>query len=381
MTYDVLVIGGGASGMATAIMTARYGLSVAVIESNDRVLKKVLATGNGKCNFSNATVSADRYNTPFVRDVLSDFDYEAAVAFFESLGMMCTRDDERAYPYSRQASTVVHALMSGASALGVELITGENVTAIEAGYNVTADRSVYHAKCVVLATGSNATSGRMSHALVGHFGHNYGICTPSLTYLMCDRETVAGLQGIRIKASAYIMVGGKRVVRSGELLFKKDAISGIMVFELSSYFARRVTDNNVVTIDMAPDIDRDALHAFLNRSDGSTLDALIGVLPKQLAILIDRLAHGNIDRAVELIKGYKVAVRDVGDIKNAQVVSGGLDTRDFDSRTLESRLAPDLYATGEVLDVDGECGGFNLHWAWSSAHAVAQNIGEKYGKK
>ena len=381
MRYDVAVIGGGASGCATAILCARQGMNVLVIEGADRVLKKVLATGNGRCNYTSSMLSSEAYNTPFVADALAEFGYEDAVDFFHSLGMLTTLDNGRGYPYSRQAQTVLFALRNGMEVAGVRVVTGEKVTRIDKGFCIVTDTHTYESECVVLATGSNATTGIMSHDLVAPFGHKSSICTPSLTYLRCDKRYVAGLGGLRVKASAWVDTHRGRAVREGELLFKNDAISGIMVFELSSYFARRVTTSDIVHIDLAPDMDRDSLFAFLVSVDSDNITRLMGLLPKQLAILVDKLSGGDTARAVDIIKDYRVPVTGIGDIKNAQVVSGGLATEAFDSRSMQSRLVPGLYAVGEVLDVDGECGGYNLHWAWASAHMASRDIGAKYGKK
>lgn len=381
MKYDVIVIGGGASGVVTALRCAEYGLNCLIIEAGDRLLKKVLATGNGRCNYTNRDVDNSRYNTPFVKNAIAEFGYKDAIDYFCTLGMKSIEEDGRIYPYSRQASTVVNILMRELERSGITVVTGEKVRSVSAGFTVNTDKSTYRADNVVIATGSNATSGYASYDILKSLQHNYTLCMPSLTYLRCDKSYVKGLAGIRIKASASMDIKGGKLTRSGELLFKEAGVSGIMIFELSSFFARHMNTSEFITIDMTPDIEYNDLKEFLDKDGYSLLDRLYGLLPKALAVLVNSLAGGDRDKAAELIKGYKIRIDGLGDIKNAQVVSGGLVTSEFDSVTMMSKKAEGLYAVGEVLDVDGECGGYNLHWAWASAMAAARSIGERYGKK
>lgn len=374
LRYDVIVIGGGASGISASIMLARNGKKVLVLESQDRILKKVLATGNGRCNFTNSDVSKSRYNNDFVESFIDKFDYRAAVDFFNSLGVLTANEDGREYPYSRQANTVVNAMLREIKRLGITVLTDSKAVKINKGFSVSTVSGIYQADNIIVATGSNATSGTLSYYLVNEFGHKVSVCTPSLTYLKCDKEYIEGLSGIRIKAAMSARVKGKIVRRSGEILFKDNAVSGVLSFEFSSFFARKEVDDGCISIDMLDNISDSEIEKVTRNDFSKISETLEGLLPRPLAELIAKKAGSNVLRAKRLLRDYRIPITGLGDIKNAQVVSGGLLVRDFDRVTLESRFEKGLYAIGEVLDVDGECGGYNLHWAWASASGAVKSI-------
>lgn len=374
LRYDVIVIGGGASGVAAAIMLARREKKVLILESQDRILKKLLATGNGRCNFTNDGVSKERYNCDFAETAIGRFDYREAVSFFNSLGVLTANEEGREYPYSRQANTVVNAMLRELKRLGVTVLTESKAVKINKGFSVSTGNGAHCADNVIVATGSNATSGTLSYYLVNEFGHKVSICTPSLTYLKCDKQYVEGLSGIRIKAAMSASVKGRIVRRSGEILFKDNAVSGVLAFEFSSFFARREVDDGYISIDMLDKVSDAELEKVTGGDFSKISETLEGLLPRPLAELIAKKSGTNELRAKRLLRDYRIPVTGLGDIKNAQVVSGGLLVKDFDKETMESRFEKGLYAIGEVLDVDGECGGYNLHWAWASANAAVKKI-------
>ena len=384
MEFQDIVIGGGASGMACAVMLARKGRKVVVLEAQDRTLKKLLATGNGRCNLSNAAVSPDRYNAPdFVRYALESFDGEKVSRFFLSVGLLLREEEGRIYPYSLNAGSVVNALLRAAKAAGVTLAESAKVEKIirREKFEVYAAGKKYVAQNVVFAAGSNATSGRDSLSLLKFFGHDVTPRYASISYIPCS--CVRGASGVRARAALSLICDGRTVFSGeGELLFKDNALSGILAFEASSRYARALRQGKTCTgeIDFAPDRTREDLEGFFSSLDCDCEQALCGIVHRALAAAIVKKAGAkggarlNAGLLARTVKGYALTFDGACDVKNAQVVCGGLELSSFDPQTMRSRLVPGLYATGEALDVDGDCGGFNLHWAWASAYTAAKAI-------
>ena len=384
MKFQDIVIGGGASGIATAIFLARKGRRVAVLEAQDRALKKVLASGNGRCNLSNVGVCADRYNAPdFVKSALDAFDGRLA-EFFASVGLELRREDGRIYPYSFCAGNVVNALLDAANKAGAELICGAGVTRIEKqerGFVVATKDAVYSGENVVFSTGSNATSGIDSLDLLAPLGHKRTAKSAAISYIPCG--SVKGASGVRARAALTLYDGESKVFcRQGELLFKDKALSGILAFEASSVYSRllRKGIKCVGSIDFAPDKSAGEVEAFFASSDGDCVQALCAYLHRALAVAVAKRAGAtgkagdNAALLARTLKNFSLEFDGACDIKNAQVAVGGLELAGFNPVTTESVKIKGLYATGEALDVDGECGGYNLHWAWASAYAAARAI-------
>lgn len=389
MKFQDIVIGGGASGIACAIMLARKGRRVAVLEAQDRVLKKVLASGNGRCNLSNVGVSADRYNAPdFVRCALDAFDGRLG-SFFASVGLELRREDGRIYPYSFCAGNVVNALVNAAREAGVTVVCGTLVKEIRKsadGFEIVASNGVYLCKNAVFAAGSNATSGIDSLDVPAPLGHGRTPAFAAISYIPCG--SVKGAAGVRARAALTLFDGnGKVFCRQGELLFKDKALSGILAFEASSVYSRLLRKGIKCTgaIDFVPDKSVGETERFLSASHSDCVQALCAYLHRALAVAVTKRAgaegkaRDNAGVLARTLKNYALEFDGACDIRNAQVVCGGLELRDFDPRTMESIKVKGLYATGEALDVDGECGGYNLHWAWASAYAAAKAVtGEEY---
>lgn len=384
MKFQDIVIGGGASGIASAILLARKGRRVAVLEAQDRALKKVLASGNGRCNLSNVGVCADRYNNPdFVRSALDAFDGRLG-SFFASAGLELRQEDGRIYPYSFCSGNVVNALLDAADKAGAVLRCGIKVMRIDKkdnGFAVVTTDGVYIGENVVFATGSNATSGVDSLALLAPLGHKCTKRLAAISYIPCT--SVRGASGVRARAALTLFDGDRKVFcRQGELLFKDKALSGILAFEASSVYSRlmRRGIKCAGAIDFVPDKSAGDVEAFFALSDADCVQALCAYLHKSLAAAVAKRAgtegkaRDNAAILARTLKNYTLGFDGVCDIKNAQVVCGGLELTDFDPRTMESTKVKGLYATGEALDVDGECGGYNLHWAWASAYAAARAI-------
>jgi len=387
---DVLVVGGGASGLASAIAAARQGARVTVLEARDRVGRKLLRTGNGRCNLTNTAVDPQAYNDPdFVSPVLGRWPTARVLEFFEGLGLLVHADDRgRVFPRTDAASSVLDVLRLSCEQLGVQTLCGRQVVGVDVGggqgrFVAHADGGeTYVSPALVLATGDQSD-------LCSQLGHRRTKRRRVLCPLACERDALKGLEGVRVDARARLLRGDELVDEAaGEVLFKRDGVSGIPMLD----FSRHVADGDVVLLDLFPDVELDELEALLARRGQKlawrTPDTfLAGMLQSRVALAVRRqarLAHPAPDAPAcfgdaspaslaRAMKGYRLEVVGPGDPRSAQVTAGGLRTDEFDPDTLQSRRTSGLYATGEVLDVDGRCGGFNLHWAWASGLVAGSN--------
>lgn len=369
--YDIAIIGGGASGLFTAVCARKLGLKTVIIECADRVGKKLLATGNGRCNLTNTDISGKYYNTNFVESALSRYTSEKVITAFKELGLETRIEDGRIYPYSLLASSVLDVLRNQlVTQAGMPICdiltstTAETVIKDDANYAITTNKGIVSARTICLSTGSNATFGKSSLGLLTALGHSVSAQSPSLCPIPCHSDCIRGLQGIRHRVRARINVGGIQHTEQGEMLFKKDALSGIVAFNLSAVMARAHAEKGTVTIDFLPEYSLTDAENLMRRG------ALKYAMHKNIYSLLDsnKASHA---------KCFRVPVTINRDCSQAQVISGGLNTDEFNPITLESKIAPNIYACGESLNVDGLCGGYNLHWAWASAMVVAASVAHK----
>lgn len=362
----VAVIGGGAGGLCAAIAAGRAGANVVILEQANRVGKKLLKTGNGRCNLSNTHVSPEHYNRPdFVAPALSAMPCGALLSFFGSLGLWTVTDEEgRVYPRSDTAASVLDVLRLGCEALGVEERCSVEITGIAPqghGFALTARTGEkLFADRVIVATGGGT-------ALLRPLGHKMVPFSPILCPLKTDTESIRGLTGLRCACRAELIRRGKRVyAEDGEILFRDFGVSGILALNLS----RHALGGDTLSLDLLPELSPDALTEKLSaqkalRRNGA--DLFTGIFHRRLGEAIARRAKSD-DPAelARIIKDYRLSILGPGDTQHAQVTRGGADVSEFDSETLESRRVPGLYAVGEALDIDGACGGYNLHWAFAS---------------
>lgn len=391
--FDVIIIGGGASGMFLASELA--GRRVALIEANDRVGKKLLATGNGKCNLTNLDMNIVHYNRPsFVETYLDRFDAHDTIASFERMGLITKVIDKRVYPYSECASTVLDILRGAVQKCGTEVFTGHIVNSVEYfadTYTVGGVTKVdgqtksfsFTADNVVLATGSNATFGRNSNNLFTALGHTAREFTPALVPIKTNKDPIKGLSGVRVKAG--VRCGARYEV--GEVLFKDFGVSGIAVFNMSSEIARgKLKIGSNLTIDFMPEYSVGEVENLLRKRGNVRVGELLtGTFHSKVVDRIlwasgvnpDDLAQPKISAIARTIKTYTLKIEGLGDSSLSQVMSGGLNIREFD-HNLMSMKSKNAFAIGEALDVDGDCGGYNLQWAWTSARVVAEYIRKQY---
>jgi len=377
MIYDIAIVGGGAAGLAAAITVAARGLRAAVIEKNDRVGKKLLATGNGRCNLSNYSPVAGRYNTPLVETTFHKVPLSRIKGFFESLGLALREEEDRLYPYSNQASSVVNALRGGLERYGVTLFISSPVKAVKKNKNFTLDTEsgMIEARNLLFSAGSPAGQGIDSLGLLEGLGHKSIPFKQALVPVLTDTALLKGLRGVRTEAAVTLVADGRPAASvRDEIIFKDNGLSGTAVFALSSAIARdRESINFVLDIDFAPDFGQEELTKIIAGRMGAE-----GLFHKELAASLMRYAGtAGLPSPAAIANAAKHCVIEVKGLSSfdlAQVASGGLANKDFDFSTMQSNLCPGLYAAGEALDIDGDCGGFNLMWAWASGILVGESI-------
>ena len=391
----VCVIGGGAAGMMAALTAADCGHSVLLLERQARVGRKLMATGNGRCNLTNRHAAPGHYHSEdaaFCAYALSAFDVDATLDWFADKGLVTvTEESGRVYPYSNMAGSVLDVLRYALEREDIDLRAGCTVTRIRRrgdGFTVETEQGSFTADKVILCTGGAAGSkvgGVMDgYQLAKHLGHHRTALYPSLVQIKTDPTYPRALKGVKAEARVRILRGHEVLAENrGEILFTEYGVSGPAVFEISR--AAAVSgDSLTVELDFLPDWDEDATMRWLTqRRDGAasreagtllsgTLHSRLGQMVCKAAGFTSQGAHTLTDRDLEKIaaqlRGFTLEVQGVCGFDQAQVTAGGLRTDEFDPQTMESRLVPGFYACGEVLDVDGDCGGYNLQWAWSSGH-------------
>ena len=395
------IIGGGASGMAAALAAVQTGNEVVLFERQARVGRKLLATGNGRCNLTNTKLDLSNYHgndSAFAQNALRVFSVEKTLDWFRSLGLYTvTEPSGRVYPYSDQANSVVDVLRFALQREKVEVLTDFEVTKARKtndGFLVESrDRQILCDRLIIACGGLAGTKlgGTMSgYQLLRGFGHHATKLRPALVQIKSSWQGCASLKGVRANCHAAIYHNNERYCEStGELQFTQYGLSGPVIFEIS----RDVCQSGgswVCKLDFLPDIPADQLESILQSRRNPDLpveDFLTGILHNRLGRVLIQAAQirGNrpaseltnleIHDLCEVIKGFDVPLTETLGMDSAQVTAGGILTSEFNPETMESRLIPGLYACGEVLDIDGDCGGYNLQWAWSSGALAGTNAG------
>ena len=371
----VLIVGGGAGGLAAAVAAARAGAQVTILEKSNRVGKKLLRTGNGRCNLSNLRVSPAGYNRPeFVAPLLKTTDCAAVRDFFASLGLWTVADGEgRIYPRSDAAASVLDVLRLECARLGVRELCAAEVTGLRRtprGFAADVrERGEFTAERIVVSTGGGT-------ALLRSLGCGYVPFAPVLCPLRTDTSPIRGLSGLRVKCRADLLRGDRLIhTESGEILFRDFGVSGILALDLSRF----VRKGDVISLDLLPELSEAELCLRLEERKARMTDddLLTGIFQRRVGEALVRAAGGTDSAALAWsIKAFRLTAEGPGDVQNAQVTRGGASVDAFDPLTLECRLHPGLYAVGEALDVDGQCGGYNLHWAFASGLAAGRSAAE-----
>lgn len=409
MAKKVMIIGGGASGLTAAIAAARQGADVTILEHMDRVGRKLLSTGNGRCNMTNLSVRAEYFRCSqkqFPMKVLDRFSVWDTLTFFDELGIVTKNRNGYIYPNSNQASAVLDTLCMEAEHLGVKILCSCQVRQARQlrkdgrrQFQVETDQGTFICSSLILAAGSQAApstgSDGSGYELAKAFGHLIIKPLPALVQLRCEGKQYKQLAGIRCEASLKMLVDGGAIAgEEGELQLTDYGISGIPVFQISRFASVALDDGKEVTvmIDFLPSQSRDESRRFLKKRAErmeyrACGDLLTGVLNKKLALVLLKLSGirqdltvGEVkphqwDKLLVNLKCYEAKVTATNPFEQAQVCCGGVDTRDVRPDTMESRLVPGLYLAGELLDVDGICGGYNLQWAWSTGMIAGNSAG------
>lgn len=398
------IIGGGASGLmcAVAIKKDCCTAAVTVYERNPRVGKKILATGNGRCNLTNLNLTGSEYrNFDFARYALTEFSPEDNISFFNSLGLFTKTDSSgRVYPLSNRAESVLDALRNAADIFGVRFETDTLIERIERKGNGFIVGGKYYNNVVIACGGkaapSQGTDGK-GYMLLKAMGHRIVSLYPSLVQLVTgESKYPKQLKGVRCDVRMTFGAGKEKITKQGELLFADYGLSGIVSMEMSAHISPYLLSHKSaqLTADFIPSMKSDeiknAIAEAVNEIGSLTaLDIMSGFVPTSLGrcILkesfvssetkINQLSKSQISSIIKTAKYFSFIVTGTKDFSNAQVTGGGAAVNEFDSTTMESKKVQGLYATGEVLDVDGDCGGYNLNWAWSSARLCARSITEQ----
>ena len=397
------IIGAGASGMAAALAAAQNpDVQVVLLERQARVGRKLAATGNGRCNLTNLHIWENSYHgddPSFADAALKAFDVQKTMDWFQSLGLFTVVEDwGRVYPFSDQANSVVDVLRFALEKPNIQLLTGFDVQKVKKTDGIFrvegGDGGISCDKLIVACGGLAGTKlgGSMSgYKLLRSFGHKCTKLRPTLVQLKSSWPGCVSLKGVRTACHAAVYHEGNLHAEStGELQFTEYGLSGPVMFEVSRD-ACQGGGKWVCRLDLFPAKDADWLRQELLRrreTHWKAEDLLTGILHNRLGrvlvqasdiagyVPIAQLEEYEIENVVANVKNFEVTLTEPMGMDSAQVTAGGIVTAEFDSETMESRLVPGLYACGEVLDIDGDCGGYNLQWAWSSGRMAGLFAGK-----
>lgn len=402
--YDVIIIGAGASGLMAAAAAASKGARVALLEHKDDIGKKILATGNGRCNFTNTDMSVNKFHgsKALIKNGLSQFNYSDTIRFFKELGIPAYDNAGYIYPNSRQAASVVAAFRMELMRLHVDVKTGINITDIKpaddrTGYCIQTDKGSFKSKRLIIACGLTASpklgSDGSLFRQIEALGHHIQKPLPALCGFSCDGLNFKKITGVRCDATVASVIDGQMTEQNtGELQLADYGISGIPVFQISSLMSRALDKGQrvEVIIDFLPAFSDDELNGYIKDRSITTTDnrslneMLNGLLNNKLLLELIHKSGVSPDKKGRLltdddcksltrsIKHTAVSVKKPRGVEFAQVCAGGIYTKEIDVRTLESKIHPGLYFCGELLDVDGICGGYNLQWAWTSGYIAGE---------
>ena len=399
----MIVIGAGAAGLIASITAARAGHTVTLLEQNSKIGKKILVSGNGKCNIDNKYISINRFhsqNHSFIEAVLEDYDFDVVKKFFTSIGLELIEGKEgKMFPMSLQAGSVVELLEYEAKRAGVKILCDCVVTSIDKKaelFTVETSQGVKSGKKLLLSSGSPAApqlgGSNSGYAFATKMGHTLIPRHPSLVQLCSEEKWVRESAGVKIAGIAQLYANGEYVTeKKGDLLFTNYGISGLAILDLSREVSTRLAnfDYCELNLDLIPELSKEKLtNLLLNRIEAGSLKPLDlwlqGVLNKKLIHIIleqskckakleSELNRKEVGKLVYAIKNLKLSINDTKGFKGAEVATGGINTTEVKPQTMESKLVPDLYFAGEILDVDGDRGGFNFHFAWVSGLRVGNN--------
>ncbi|MGN0170319.1 MAG: NAD(P)/FAD-dependent oxidoreductase [Lachnospiraceae bacterium] len=405
MNYDVIVIGAGASGCMAAIQAANRAKSVLLLEHLDKIAKKILSTGNGKCNYTNKAQGTCYYrgtHPAFVVSAMEQFDETKTIDFFREIGIYPKEKNGYVYPYSEQASSMVEVLELALKNSGVRVCLNCEISSVtrQGRFVIDTNQGTFTGQTLIFATGLKA--GRKAGCdgsafqYLEQFGHRFIDVVPALVQMKSKDSFLKKLAGIRAEICLKMLVDGECVFTDkGELLHIEGGLSGIVSFQASRYASYGCLRGQkvIAEIDYFPTgSEKELISEFSNRfyvyGKGKTiLEAMVGFFPYKLCLAwlqelsIDhtlpayRLTDKQLQMLAGMIKHCRVTITGTKGFEDAQVCAGGVDTTQINPETMESKLVPGLFICGELLDIDGMCGGYNLQWAWSSGYVAGTHAG------
>ena len=392
--YDVCIIGAGFSGLVLAIKLARAGLLVCLVELNRMVGRRILSTGNGRCNFTNSRMGAQYYYSNHSLDFISD-NHNDLRQFLNELGVYDKDLDGYYYPITNQAKTVREALENEISFLGIDVLLDNRVTEVSKAdlFKVTTTRTIVNAKKVCVASGGLAAatlgSSKIGYKIAQSFKMKTTKLSPALVGVKSSSQCLKELAGVR----ATGVVSYKDYSCEGEIQFNKDSVSGYPIMCISRFIGFDELDKKLsdIRIDFIPYLSAEQLKdevtkRFNRNPKAAILTALVGLCNEKAIeqivsysriygdTTVDRLDEEDVENLVYFFKNFTIAVDGTKGFDSAQVTAGGVDLSEIDTSSMESLKCKGLYFTGEVLDVDGICGGYNLNWAYTSADIASKSI-------
>jgi len=394
MGDKIAIIGGGAAGLFTAYLLSKHNLDVTIFEKNNKLGRKLLATGNGKCNITNEYISKNNFysnNLEFINNSLKQFDYQMCKKIFNEIGIEFTKGEKnRIYPNSLSSSSVVELLKYQLELQNVNIALNYDVKTLESKNNKFIINETNLFDIAIIATGSIAMSKLGScdsgYRLSSTFGHTTTPQFPSLVQLVCDDSDISLASGVKIEAKIDNI--------SGDILFTKYGVSGSAILDISRDISQKLLYNDKVNIkiDLLPQFSKDKLISFLlkrveqhsNKPLDLFFDGFINIKLARFVLSKVKLPHNikksgsltrkDIQNIVYNLKNLNLNITSTKGFQNCEVVAGGIDTYEIDNKTMESKLKKNLYIIGEVVDIDGQCGGYNLHWAWASGYMASKSI-------
>lgn len=398
---DIIIIGAGASGIVTAINAKNENNRVILLEKNDRIGKKLLATGNGRCNYTNMNLSEKNYSSPdFVKRTLEDFSNEDLINYFRILGLESTLDGNRVYPISLKANSVLNILIYWLEKNGIEVKTKSQVKEIKKtkkGYEVITNEETLRADIVVAAFGGKAMpasgSDGLSFEILKKMGIRVTNIKPALTQLKLDSKYLKHLSGTKVIGRARLLRDEKVIdEREGEILFTNYGISGPPILDISV----NTKEGDVIEVPLINNLKKDSIDMVYNRyymfPDFSLEEFLMGLVDKKfIHYIVDSLdmdkntamnmiSMGDFEKIIGLLLKSRFKVTGNTGFKNAQVTRGGVSLDEVSPENYEAKKYKDLYIIGEALDIDGDCGGYNLHFAFGCGYRLGKILREKIYK-
>lgn len=409
---NIGIIGAGASGLMAAITAAKQGAKVTLIDKKDRIGKKILATGNGKCNFTNKEMSSSDYrsqNKNVFSDYVSQFNETDTISWFQGMGMLIKEKNGYCYPRSEQAATVLDILRIGIEHYKVQVLAERYPVSIEKRNHkfevILDDNQKIFFDHVILSCGSFAgekeTGKYNGYSYAKAFGHTIVPVVPALVQLRAKEDFFKAISGVRCEARVSLYIEQKFITEeSGELQLTDYGISGIPVFQLSRYVSYGVYEKKSVkaVIDFFPDYEYENLYSFIknkwekNPKDMTAETFFQGLLNKKLNLMflkrqkvkaatpLKQIPFSKIADVIKSMKSLEIEIEGTNPYVNAQICAGGVSMEEV-TLQLESKFVSGLYFAGELLDVDGRCGGYNLQWAWTSGYLAGKAAADKKGKE